>query len=107
LPSLETLFTCPGALSNRFLSTGEYIGRREEINEIIRKQRVKLQQHQLRQQLLFVEETRHGRPFHRAVRRSETSLRVAIPIKEAPIPVEPIREAPIRMEVDSSASNCN
>jgi hypothetical protein len=105
LPSLETLSTCPGALSNRFLSTGEYIGRREEINELIRKQRVKLQRHHLRQQLLFVEETMHGRPFHRAVRRSETALRVAILIREAPISIEPIREASIRMEVDSSTTN--
>jgi hypothetical protein len=104
LPSLETLQSCPGAMSNLTLPTGEFIRRREEINNIIRNQRVKLQQQHLRQQIFYREETRHGRPLHRAVRRSETP-RIAIPIRVNPIPVEPVREAPIRMEVDSSTSN--
>jgi hypothetical protein len=104
LPSLETLQSCPGAMSNLTLPTGEFIRRREEINNIIRKKRIKLQQHYLQQQLFYQEESKHGRPFNRAVRRSETP-RIAIPIRVDPIPVEPIREAPIRMEVDSSPSN--
>jgi hypothetical protein len=104
LPSLETLQLRPGAMSNQTLPTGEYIRRREEINAMIRNQRVKLQQQYLRQQLFYGEETKHGRPFQRAVRRSETP-RIAIPIRVNPIPVEPVREAPIRMEVDSSTSN--
>jgi hypothetical protein len=105
LPSLETLQSCPGAMSNLTLPTEEFIRRREEINNIIRKQRLKLQQHYLQQQLFYREETRHGRAFNRAVRRSETFSQTAIPIRVDPIPVEPIREAPIRMEVDSSTSN--
>jgi hypothetical protein len=104
LPSLEKLQSCPGALSNLTLSTGEFIERREEINNIIRKQRLKLQQQYLQQQLFYQEETRHGRPFNKAVRRSETP-QIAVSMQVDPFSVEPVQEAPIQMEVDSSPPN--